>query len=202
MNMNYIKKRPWTREDILAYLRGNLKESRVLHILGVAEAAKELASVYGEEQDKAELAALYHDILKDKDKNWLISYLKSHGEEPFEGLLAWKTLHAPAGAIFAKEVCGQKSEEILNAIRFHTTGRAGMTLLEKIIFVADYIEEGRSFPGVDELRMLARMDLDQAVLASLKSSIRHLRDMNEHVMSLSLEALTYYQEVTSRKDIL
>ena len=77
-----------------------------------------------------------------------------------------------------------------------------MTLLEKIIFVADYIEEGRSFPGVDELRMLARMDLDQAVLASLKSSIRHLRDMNEHVMSLSLEALTYYQEVTSRKDIL
>lgn len=202
MNMNYIKKRPWTREDILAYLRSNLKESRVLHILGVAEAAKELASVYGEDQDKAELAALYHDILKDKDKNWLISYLKSHGEEPIEGLLAWKTLHAPAGAIFAKEVCGQKSEEILNAIRFHTTGRADMSVLEKIIFVADYIEEGRSFPGVDELRMLARMDLDQAVLASLESSIRHLRDMNEHVMSLSLEALTYYQEVTSRKDVL
>jgi len=198
--MDYTKKTQWSKEEILVYLKNHLKKSRLQHILGVVKSAKELAAVYGEDSDKVELAALYHDILKDKDKNWLLSYMKLHGEEPIEGLLAWKTLHAPAGAIFAKEVCGEENEEILNAVRFHTTGRADMTLLEKIIFVADYIEEGRSFPEVDELRALAGLDLDQAVLASLKSSIRHLEEMNEHVMSLSLEAEAYYREVIRRKD--
>lgn len=200
MNMHYTKKSPWSKEEILVYLKNHLKESRLHHILGVVKAAKELAADYGEDLNKAELAALYHDILKDKDKKWLVSYIKSHGEEPAEGLLAWKTLHAPAGAIFAKEVCGQANEEILNAVRFHTTGRVNMTLLEKIIFVADYIEEGRNFNGVDDLRTLARLDLDQAVLASLENSIRHLRKMNEHVMSSSLEAATYYKELITRKD--
>lgn len=200
MNMDYTKKSRWSKEEILVYLKNHLKKSRFQHILGVVKAAKELAETYGEDLEKAELAALYHDILKDKDRDWLLSYMKRHGEEPNEGLLAWKTLHAPAGAIFAKEVCGEEDEEILNAVRFHTTGRAEMTLLEKIIFVADYIEEGRSFPEVDGLRALAGLDLDQAVHASLKSSIIHLREMNEHVMSLSLEAEAYYREVTRRKD--
>lgn len=200
MNMDYTKMSRWSKEELLVYLKNHLKKSRFQHILGVVKAAKELSVIYGEDQEKAELAALYHDILKDKDRNWLLSYMNHHGEEPIEGLLAWQTLHAPAGAIFAKEVCGEENEEILNAVRFHTTGRVGMTLLEKIIFVADYIEEGRSFPEVDELRAIARLDLDQAVLASLKSSIRHLREMNEHIMSISLETEVYYRELIRRRD--
>ncbi len=200
MNMNYTKRDPWNREKILDYLKNHLKESRLHHILGVVDAAKNLALFYGENINKAERAALYHDILKDKDKIWLVSYLKNHGEEPVEGLLSWKTLHAPAGAIFAKEVCGEDDEEILNAVRFHTTGRRDMTLLEKIIFVSDYIEKGRSFPGVEKIRALSKVDLDQALIASLENSIRHLQGRNEHVMSLSLETLTYYQEASTRKD--
>ena len=200
MSMNYTTGKPWSKKDLLDYLSRHLKESRVRHILGVAQAAKELSKVYGTDPDKVERAALYHDILKDKDKSWLVSYMRQHGEEPGEGLLAWKTLHAPAGSIFAKEICGERDEDTLNAIRYHTTGRPGMSLAEKIIFVSDYIEEGRDFNGVEQLRTLARKDLDQAVLASLLSSISYLKNRNEHIMSRSLEAVTYYREVTERKD--
>jgi len=200
MSMNYTKEKPWSKRDLMDYLTSHLKESRVRHILGVAHAAKELSKLYGIDSDKVERAALYHDMLKDKDKSWLVSFMRQHGEEPGEGLLAWKTLHAPAGSIFAKEICGERDEDTLNAIRYHTTGRPGMSLAEKIIFVSDYIEEGRNFDGVEQLRSLAREDLDQAVLASLLSSISYLRKMNEHVMSQSLEAVAYYTEVTERKD--
>ncbi|MBO1265778.1 bis(5'-nucleosyl)-tetraphosphatase (symmetrical) YqeK [Proteiniclasticum sp. SCR006] len=200
MSMNYTVGKPWSKKDLLDYLNHHLKESRVRHILGVAQAAKELSKLYGIDPDKVERAALYHDILKDKDKIWLVSYMRQHGEEPGEGLLAWKTLHAPAGSIFAKEVGGERDEETLNAIRYHTTGRPGMSLAEKIIFVSDYIEEGRDFDGVEQLRTLARKDLDQAVLASLLSSISYLKKRNDHVMTQSLEAVAYYTEVTERKD--
>ncbi|MFH5835993.1 bis(5'-nucleosyl)-tetraphosphatase (symmetrical) YqeK [Proteiniclasticum sp. C24MP] len=200
MSMNYTEQTPWSRKDLLDYLSSHLKESRLQHILGVAKAAKELAALYDSDGDKAEMAALYHDILKDKDKAWLVGYMRDHGEEPGEGLLAWKTLHAPAGSIFAREVCGQQDEEILRAVRYHTTGRAGMSLLEKIIFVADYIEEGRTFKGVERLRALAGSDLDKAVLASLESSITYLRKSDAHVMSQSLEAVQYYTEAIAGKD--
>ena len=200
MSMNYTKGKPWSKKDLKDYLTSHLKESRVRHILGVAEAAKELSEIYGMEREKAERAALYHDILKDKEEHWLIAFMREHGEEPGEGILAWKTLHAPAGSIFAREICGEQDEDILHAIRYHTTGRPAMSLLEKIIFVSDYIEEGRDFDGVERLRTLAREDLDQAVLASLQSSISYLRKSSAHVMSQSLEAVTYYKEVTERKD--
>lgn len=200
MNTNYTKSSPWNKKDILAYLKSHLKESRVRHVLGVAKAAKDMAERYGADVEKAELAALYHDILKDREMEWLLTYMRDHGEEPGEGLLAWKTLHAPAGAIFARETGGERDEDILLAVRYHTTGRTDMRLLEKIIFVADYIEEGRSFPGVEHLRALAEKDLNQAVLACLESSLDHLRTHNEHVLSHSLEAWAYYKKVTERKD--
>lgn len=200
MSMNYTDKMTWTREDIHDYLRDHLNAGRYQHTLGVVKAAVELAHLHGADAEKAEYAALCHDMLKEKDRDWLISFITDNGEEAGEGLLAWKTLHAQAGAIFAERQCGQADSDILNAIRFHTTGRVQMSLLEKIIFVADFIEEGRSFRGVDELRQRARTDLDAAVLEALENSLSFLKEKGEHVMPISEAARNHYYSVVAERN--
>ncbi len=199
MNMDYTDKSVWSIDKIRHFLMNNVKQERFQHIMGVAESAKSLAVHYGESIADAEVAAYYHDILKDRNKEWLVSYIREEGEDPGEGLLAWKTLHAQAGAIFAKSEGGISNLEILNAVRYHTTGRASMGLLEKIIFVADFIEAGRTFDGVDEIRAIAESDLDRAVFESLNSSISYLRKKNEYVISTSLEARIYYENLISER---
>lgn len=199
MNMDCISKNTWSIDEIRFFLESNVTRKRYLHILGVSEAAKTLAMQHGEKPLHAEIAALYHDILKDRSKEWLVSYIREMGEDPGEGLLAWKTLHAQAGAIFAKAAGGIDDERILDAVRYHTTGRENMKILEKIIFVADYIEPGRSFEGVEQIRHLAESDLDGAVLSSLNSSISYLQKQNEYVMSLSLKAQIYYSNLISER---
>ena len=200
MNMDYTNKNAWNIDEIKQYLKSNVNEKRFAHILGVADAAKSLASHYGETIAHAETAAFYHDILKDRSREWLVAYIIEMGEDPSEGVLAWKTLHAQAGAIFAKSEGGINNQSILDAVRYHTTGRENMTLLEKIIFVADFIEAGRVFEGVNLIRDLAVSDLDRAVLASLNQSISYLREQNEYVMSASLKAQIYYTNLISGKD--
>lgn len=199
MNMDYTNENTWSIDEIKQYLKNNVKEKRYEHILGVAEAAKSLAEQYGENIEHAEIAAYYHDILKDKNFEWLVSYIREMGEDPGEGLSAWKTLHAQAGAIFARSEAGLNDQRILDAVRYHTTGRENMSLLEKIIFVADFIEAGRVFEGVELIRDLAKSDLDQAVLASLNSSISYLKEQNAYVMSTSLEAQIYYRNLISER---
>ncbi len=199
MNMDYINENAWSIDAIKQYLRSNVKQKRYEHIQGVAEAAKSLAALYGENIEHAEIAAYYHDILKDKDHDWLVSYIREMGEDPGEGILAWKTLHAQAGAIFARSEGGMRDQGILDAVRYHTTGRKNMTLLEKIIFVSDFIEAGRVFEGVELIRNLAESDLDLAVLASLNSSISYLKEQNAYVMSASLEAQIYYSNLISER---
>lgn len=199
MNMDYINENAWNIDEIKKYLKSNVNEKRFQHILGVADAAKSLAIRYGESIEHAETAAFYHDILKDRSREWLVAYIREMGEDPGEGLLAWKTLHAQAGAIFAKFEGGLNDQNILDAVRFHTTGRENMTLLEKIIFVADFIEAGRIYEGVHLLRDLAASDLDRAVLASLNQSISYLREQKAYVMSASLQAQIYYNNLISER---
>ena len=94
-------------------------------------------------------------------------------------------LHGPAGSVLAKTAFGIDDEEIRGAIYYHTTGRVGMTLLEKIVFLADYIEPNRDFPGVEDLRLLAEKDLDEAVLAAYDSTISHLIDQEAYIYGLT-----------------
>ncbi|BCE15522.1 hypothetical protein RSC3_02878 [Bacillus paralicheniformis] len=89
--------------------------------------------------------------------------------------------HAPAGAALVKTEVGITDEDILSAIRFHTSGRPNMTLLEKVIYVADYIEPGRRFPGVEEVRTLAEEDLDLALIQALKNTMTFLISKNQAV---------------------
>lgn len=94
-------------------------------------------------------------------------------------------LHGPAGSVLAKTAFGIDDEEIRGAIYYHTTGRVGMTLLERIVFLADYIEPNRDFSGVQDLRLLAEKDLDQAVLAAYDSTISHLIDQGAYIYGLT-----------------
>lgn len=187
-NMDYIKNSPWTEEQIKSSLQENLNPHRYQHVLGVVKASEMLALCHGADPEKARIAALYHDVLKSQTPQWLTDYLKAHGEVLGELALAPSVLHAPAGALYAEHTGGIKDPEILFAIRYHTTGRPQMGTLEKIIYLADLIEENRSYDGVEVLRSLAREDLDRAMLAALEQSIRYLLQRKEHILLISVEA--------------
>ncbi|QQK79657.1 HD domain-containing protein [Salicibibacter cibi] len=151
-----------------------LPKERYDHTLGVVQTAVSLAKRYGVDEDKAELAALLHDYAKPLPKEELIAAIKRH--EPDENFSEYGAvlLHAPAGAYIVQEEFGIHDTEIFSAIYWHTTGRPQMSLFEKIIFLADYMEPGRSFPGIEEVRKLAEVDLDEALLATYTNTIQHL----------------------------
>lgn len=162
------------RDEALACVKEQLTEQRYTHTVGVMETAVKLAERFGADVKKAETAAIFHDYAKFRpkeemkqiilDENKSLEVLDFHHE-------LW---HAPAGASLVKTEVGITDEDVLSAIRYHTSGRPGMTLLEKIIYVADYIEPGRLFPGVDEVRALAEENLDLALIQALKNTITFL----------------------------
>lgn len=133
-------------------LEQRLPKERYEHVLRVTEAAKKLAAEVGVSVEKAEIAALFHDYAKFMDKDELLELLKQDEEYDLYAQYHSELWHAPVGANLAQERYGVEDEDILHAIRFHTTGRAGMSELEKVIYIADLIEPGRKFPGIAELR--------------------------------------------------
>lgn len=132
MNTDYIKKT----------LKESLSEERYNHTLGTADCALKLAKKYGLDEKKAYLAGLLHDCAKCKSNDELLKIIKQELKNIDEGELQnYKTLHAPVGEYFARTMYNIDDSEILNAIRYHTIGRVNMSLFEKIIFLADKIEE-------------------------------------------------------------
>ena len=109
-----------------------------------------------------------------------------------------KLLHAKTGAVVAREIFGE-SEQVVQAIWWHTTGRAGMSLLEKILYIADYMEPNRSFSGVETLRELVWKDLDAAVFCGLDQAVRYLRELGRVIDEDSLRAWEYYRNLTERR---
>ena len=159
------------REEALACVQEQLTEQRYIHTVGVMETAVKLAERFGADVKKAETAAIFHDYAKFRPKEEMKQIILDGGG-PLEVLDFHHELwHAPAGAALVKTEVGITDEDILSAIRFHTSGRPNMTLLEKVIYVADYIEPGRRFPGVEEVRTLAEEDLDLALIQALKNTI-------------------------------
>lgn len=144
------------REQALIKVKNQLTEHRYQHTLGVMETAIKLAELYGADVKKAELAAIFHDYAKFRPKDEMRQIILTEGFPAdlidYNGEL-W---HAPVGAFLVEKEAGVSDPDVLNAIRWHTSGRPGMTILEKVIYLADYIEPGRHFPGVDEVRALAK----------------------------------------------
>lgn len=173
---------------------------RFEHTLGVAYTAAALAMRYGESVKKAQLAGLLHDCAKcmsDEKKldlcdKYNISITEYEKEHPY-------LLHAKVGSFLAIYEYHVDDDDIINAILNHTTGRPGMSLLEKIIYVADYIEPGRGNngkvpPGLDEIRKMSFMDLDEALLRILYNTITYLKDTKGDLDEITQKTYDFYLE--------
>ena len=165
-----------------------LNHRRIPHVLGTEQEAIHLAERWGADVDKARRAALLHDCTKKLDLSEQLAVAERF-HVPLDDLerRALKLLHAKTGAAIAETVFGTDGE-ITGAIRWHTTGRAGMTLLEKVIYLADYIEPTRDFPGVGELRGRCYEDLDAGLLLGLEMTIREMEEREAPIHPKTLEA--------------
>lgn len=177
------------QDDMLAIVRKQLTHQRYVHTLGVLQSAIELAEAYGVDTKQAETAAIFHDYAKFRDLDEMKSIIENEVSIPNDLLHNHHELwHAFVGAYLVEKEVGIKDEAVLDAIRYHTTGRAEMTVLDKVVFLADYIEPGRRFRGVDEVRLLAQTSLNQAVCVALQNTIQFLQSKNVPVYHLTLEA--------------
>jgi len=182
----------WT--DIEADLKKILTPKRFKHTMNVVETAGKLARNFGYDRDQARLAALLHDCAKNLTDQQQLDYAKQHQIEidrvcqndP-------QLLHGPVGAVLAKERYGVKDAEIQIAIDCHTTGRQNMSTLDKIVYLADYIEKDRSFPGVDTIRQIAETDLDGATIMALTNCICHVAQTG---------ALIHKRTIDARNDLI
>ncbi len=167
-------------EKIIDWLKENLSEERFIHSLSVAQTAKKMAKEFGVDEKKAELAGLLHDCAKEipyEEMKKIIVENKLDIDE--DEIKAKKVLHAPLSAYLAKTIFNVEDEDILNSIRFHTIGKINMTMLEKIIYLADKIEpETRIEPYFEELRQELKntKSLDRTILLSFKMTIKSLVD--------------------------
>ena len=165
-----------------------LKHKRIPHVLGTEQEAIRLAERYGADVERARRAALLHDCTKKLEMEEQLALCRQYGIR-LDALeqQALKLLHAKTGAAIARDVFGV-DDEIYRAIWWHTTGHAGMTLLEKIMYLADYIEPSRDFPGVDKLRAVCYKDLDEGLLMGLEMTIEEMTSMGNPVHHATIEA--------------
>lgn len=176
------------REEIIKSVSGQMPERRWIHTLGVMSTSRQLAEQYGEDPDRAELAAIIHDVAKFWPVEQQHSYIVEHQLDT-ELLQYNKELwHAEIGAHVAWAQYGVEDQGVRDAIRYHTSGRAGMSKLEKIVWLADYIEPNRSFPGVEEARKLAEISLEESILFGLNATIMILIEKNRIIYPGTLAA--------------
>jgi len=168
-----------------------LNPNRVAHVLGCRDTAVELAKYWGADMTDAARAGILHDITKALDGPLQLTLCEAYGKilSAFSRKYP-KTLHALTGSLVAERLFGE-NEAVVSAICHHTTGKAGMNLLEKIIYVADYMEPCRNFPGVERLRELAFSDIDAALKLGLEMTLVHLANLGDEVSPESREALEY-----------
>ena len=168
-----------------------LKPGRVAHVLGCRDTAVKLAEHWGADVTDAARAGILHDITKALDGPLQLTLCSEYGTILSDFSKKYpKTLHALTGSLVAGRIFGE-NEAVTEAIRHHTTGKGNMNLLEKIIYVADYMEPNRDIPGVEELRRLAYSDIDAALKLGLEMALEHLNRQGAEVSPESKEALEY-----------
>lgn len=181
------------RDKMLYKLRKTLDAQRFEHTLGVEETARKMALMFGVSEEKASLAGLLHDCAKCMTLSQMV---KAARHLPLDPVMkeSKALMHSVAGMCIAQTVYGVTDPEVLGAIRWHTTGRAGMTRLEKIIYLADMIEPHRKpYPGLEELREACLTDLDEALLMALRMSLDHVRQQGKTLHPDTMAALAYYE---------
>ncbi len=187
-----------TLTDYSALLHTKLGPARAEHSFLTAGAAVELAERYGADPQKAYAAGLLHDIMKDAAEAEQLQTMRNAGI----GLEEWeknspKLWHAIAGAAFLKTALKIEDEDIVNAVRYHTTGRAGMSVLEKVIYIADYISPDRMYRDVETMRELAGKSLEDAMLYALRYTIGRLAESGK---AIHPDSVNCYNEVLAAVD--
>lgn len=181
------------REKMVYRLKKELDAARYAHTLGVEKTAREMAEKFGVDEEKAALAGLLHDCAKCMPLSQMTKAAKNEKLDPV--MKESKALmHAVAGAHVAQDVYDVHDPEVLGAIRWHTTGHANMTKLEKIVYLADMIEPNRKpYPGLEALRKLCMTDLDEAMHMALLMSLDHVREQGKPLHPDTMAALAEYE---------
>ncbi|WP_091657784.1 bis(5'-nucleosyl)-tetraphosphatase (symmetrical) YqeK [Alteribacillus iranensis] len=176
------------QKTALKLVKPHLTNKRYIHTVGVMNTAVNLAHRYEVNTNKAKMAAIFHDYAKYRSVEEMREIIQKNGWDERFIQFNNELLHAPAGSYLVEKEIGIKDSEILSAIFWHTTGKANMDPLEKVIFLADYIEPNRNFPGVKEVREQAEVDLDRAVLMALHNTVLFLMSKEEPVFPETLHA--------------
>lgn len=182
-----------TFDEYKKIIKERMGKKRCVHSLNVAKAAQQLAIQYGADVEKAKIAGILHDITKEMPYDEQLQIIESNGiildkVQKFSP----KTWHAISGSVLIEKELGINDEDILNAVRFHTSGRANMSLLEKVIFVADFIGEERDYKGVDVMRSKAKKSLEDAMLYGVSFTIK---DLSEKQCAIDMNTLALYNEL-------
>ena len=185
------------REFYTQHIRERLSDYRFRHSVNVSKESVRLAERYGGDVEKAELAGLLHDVMKDAGKKEQLAIIEKYGVKLNEvEQQAPKLWHAIAGAVYVKKVLRIRDKDIVNAVRYHTTARAGMTLLEKIVFIADYTSEDRDYKGVEKMRKASNVSLEYAMEEALAFDIEERAD--EHT-AIHPDTFAAYNEIMLAK---
>ena len=175
------------RESLEEFIQANLKESRYRHSMGVEEMAVRLARLHGADSEKAAFAGRYHDLAKNFDEETMDAYIRKYGLPEY--LIGNNALaHSKVGAAILENEFGVTDREILDSVRYHTTARKDMTLLDEVIFVADVVEDNRTYSDLDYYQDLAYRDLDRACLEILEYTIGSLTAKGKVIDKDTLEA--------------
>lgn len=186
----------------LEYYKGIIKErmgeKRYIHSVNVAKVAKHLAEKYGADVEKAVIAGILHDVTKETPYDIQLKIMQENGIIlDSVQQVSPKLWHAISGSVYVKTQLGITDAEILNAIHYHTSGRENMSLLEKVIFVADFIGEERDYKGVDVMRKKAESSLDEAMLYGVTFSIT---DLAARQCAIDQNTLALYNQLVINND--
>lgn len=186
-----------TEKEIAQHVKASMSEKRFLHTLGCVGMAEKLARRHGADVELSRRAAYLHDITKEMPYSEQLKLVDRFGIILSRTQKSPKIIHAFSAAVVSKEEFGE-SDEVCGAIRWHTTARRGMTLLEKVIWLADLVEEGRTFPGVEKIRSLAFENLSDALVLGFDTTLSRLVELGCEIDVNMVEARNF--EIESRKD--
>lgn len=174
------------RDEAIEIIKNVLPESRYEHTLRVTDTAKMLSKTYNESEAEIELAALLHDYAKHRPKEELKRWILKTNLPKDLLYYHHELWHGPVGSVLIERELGVINHSVQQAIRFHTTGRANMSNIELIVYLADYIEPGRNFPGVENVRALAKRSLHEACFVAAKQTLEYLISKKQSIYPDSL----------------
>lgn len=186
-----------TIKDYETLIGTRMKSARFKHSKNVAKEAVRLAKKYGADVQKAELAGILHDATKETPEQEQMELIERAGIQLTElERCSHKLWHAISGSAFVQVELGITDQDIINSIRYHTTGRAGMSLLEKVIFIADFTSAERDYDGVDRMRKAADKSLEDAMLEGISFTIA---DLAQRRQTIAPDTFAAYNEVAAMK---